>query len=207
MLVAIAVAPAMAQVEVYQGDTLDLVIEELPAGSTYDWEVYCDWSVDLAQNPGNCTGGEYWFIDGIDHQDSVQVVFETAGQYLVKIEAWDPVACTNNMEVYAIIVHEALPEVVLQGDSVCIGDPAAITFNFAGEAPWSGELTNGTDTIPFTSDTSTYEMIFPTNAVGTTEYWVTELTDNNGTNDEDSEKTEIEVYPEPDISRIYLKED
>lgn len=207
-LTVLPVDSATAQVTtVYPGETLDLSIEPEPEGSTYLWEIYCDMTVDFAKTSGNCNSDEAGFVDGINDEASVQAVFNTPGEYMVKIEVWDPVACTNNMEFIRVDVEEALPEVVLEGDSVCIGDPAVLTFNFTGEAPWSGNLTNGTDTIPFADiSENPYEMIIPTDEVGTFEYWVTDLTDANGTNEEDSEKTEIIVYPNPDISRIYLKE-
>ncbi len=204
LLAVLPVTSVMAQVTtVYPGETLDLSIDPQPEGSTYIWDIYCDMTVNFAQTPGNCSGGEYQFADGINDQADVQVVFNTPGEYMIKIEVWDPVACTNNMEFLRVDVEEALPEVVLKGDSVCIGDPALLTFNFTGEAPWSGTYTDGTNTWAFNTSDSTYEVIIPTNAVGVTEYWVIELTDAYGTNTVPSEKTEIEVYPKPNMSRIY----
>jgi hypothetical protein len=198
------VTSVMAQVTtVYPGETLDLAIEEEPAGSTYLWDVYCDLTVNFAQVDGDCPAGTYNFAGGVNDEAATQVVFNTPGEYMIKIEVWDPVACTNNMKFIRIDVEEALPEVVLEGDSVCIGDPAVLTFRFTGEAPWSGTYTDGTDTWPFTSDENTLEVVIPTNEVGTFEYQVTELTDAYGTNTTPSEKTKITVYPNPNISRIY----
>ncbi len=197
-------AKAMAQADtVYVGETVNLAIEPEPEGSTIKWDVYCDMTVNFAQTPGNCSSGEYDFVDGIDNQEVVDLVFNTPGEYMIKIEVWDPVMCTNNMEFLRLDVIESLPEVVLEGDSVCVGDPAVLTFNFTGTAPWSGTYTDGTNSWTFTSDDSEKKLNIPTYEAGTTNYWVTELTDANGTNNEPSESTEITVYPTPDMSRIY----
>jgi hypothetical protein len=210
MLVVLPVVSATAQVTVvYQGQPVDLSIEPQPPGSTYKWEIYCDMTVDFAKIPGNCASGEYDFADGIDDEAAVQVVFNTPGEYMVKIEVWDAVACTNNMKFLRIDVEESLPTVELVGDSVCVGDPAILTLEFTGEGPWSGTYTDGTDSWTFNSDESTLEIPIMTTAEGTTQYWVTELTDANGTNysvDTPSGKVRVVVYPKPNISRIYLKE-
>ena len=199
------VASVMAQVTVvYPGETLDLIIEPQPEGSTYIWDIYCDMTVNFAQTSGNCTGSEYYFVNGINNEAGVQVVFNTPGEYIAKIEVWDPVNCTNNMKFIRIDVEESLPEVVLEGDSVCIGDPAVLTLNLTGTGPWNVTYTDGTETWTITGITeNSYLIPIFSDSLGTKEYWVTELTDAYGTNTVPSEKAIIKVYPNPNMSRIY----
>src|SRR6056297_1183822 len=136
--VVLTVAPAMAQLEVYQGDTLNLSIEPEPEGSTYKWDVYCDLSVNFAQVDGNCPDGTYYFLNDIDDEAAVKAIFNTAGEYIIKIEVWDPVSCTNNMEFLKLIVHEALPEaeLALDPDEICVDEPSVLTVTLTGEPLW-----------------------------------------------------------------------
>jgi hypothetical protein len=202
--VAFIVAPATGQVEVYQGDTTRLSVEQMP-GDTYRWDLYRDSTVNFANTDGDVLiPGEAYFVDAINTGPAVDVVWIQPGIYFFRVMAYDPVMCTNNLKVGRLVVKEALPEVVLEGDSVCIGDPATLTLNLSGEAPWDVTYTNGTDTWTVEGITeNVHEIIIPTNAVGTFEYWVTELTDANGTNYSPSEKTKITIYPNPTNSRIY----
>jgi hypothetical protein len=199
------VASAMAQVTtIYPGQKVDLSIDTQPVGSTYNWEIYCGLTVDFAKTPGNCTSAQYQFVNGINNQAYVQVIFSQPGTYMAKIEVWDPVTCTNNMKFILLEVEEALPEVVLTGDSVCVGDPAMLTMNLTGTGPWDVTYTNGTDswTIPGII-TSEYKIPIFTTSAGITEFWVTEIKDTYGTNTEPSGKVEVTVYPKPTMSRIY----
>jgi hypothetical protein len=203
--VVLPVASAMAQVTtIYPGQKTDLIIGTQPVGSTYNWEIYCDLTVDFAKTPGNCPAAQYQFVGGINNRDSVQVIFSKAGTYIAKIEVWDPTKCTNNMKFIMLNVEEALPEVVLRGDSVCVGNPAMLTMNLTGTGPWVVTYTNGTNswTIPGIA-TSEYTIPIFTPTAGTTEYWVTEIKDTYGINTKPSEKVKVTMYPKPKISRIY----
>lgn len=202
--VAFAVVSATGQTEVYQYDTTPLSVEEME-GDTYKWDLYRDSTVNFAVADGDAViPDEAYFENGIDNAATVNVVWQEPGIFFYRVMAWDSVKCTNNLKVGRIEILEAMPEVVLDGDSVCIGDPAFLTMHFKGKAPWNATYTNGTDTwtVSGITDSVYVESIEPP-PVSTAEYWVTEVSDANGTNPDPSEKVEVIVYPKPEISRIY----
>lgn len=201
--VVLTVATAMAQIEVYQGQTTELSVEEM-FGDTYKWDLYRDSTVNFANTDGDVImPDEAYFVGGIDNAPIVNVTWMEPGIYFFRIMAWDSVACTNNLKIGRLVVLESLPTVTLEGDSVCIGDPPQLTFNLEGTAPWNVTYTDGTDSWQFSTSNSTHVIDINPGPITTTEYWVTEITDTYGTNTEPSEKVEVIVYPKPASSRIY----
>lgn len=100
-----AVAPAIAQLEVYQGQTTKLTIEPQP-GDSYTWELYTDSTVNFATTNGNVSSTAAEFVNGINTGPSVEVIWHEPGIYFVKVEAWDAVACTNNLKIGRFVVLE-----------------------------------------------------------------------------------------------------
>ena len=168
------------------------------------WDLYLDSTVNFANTDGDVIiPDEAYFEDGIDNAPTVNVTWMEPGKYFIRVMAWDSVACTNNLEILIITVLESLPTVTLEGDSVCIGDPAQLTFNLTGEAPWTVTYTDGTDSWQFTTSDNAHVIDINPGPTTTTEYWVTEITDAYGTNTEPSEKVKIIIYPKPSSSKIY----
>ena len=95
ILVVFAVASATAQYAVYQGQTTNLSVEQRQ-GDTYTWELYTDPNVDFATTPGNAPESAAEFVNG-NTGPSVQVIWHEPGIYFYKVEAWNAVECTNNL--------------------------------------------------------------------------------------------------------------
>jgi len=223
LLAVLTVTSVTAQVTtVYPGETIDLAIEEEPAGSTYKWDVYCDLTVNFAQVDGACPAGTYSFTGGIDNQAAVQLVFNTPGEYMIKIEVWDPVMCTNNMKFIRLDVEESLPEAELNldPDEICVDEPSVLTVTLTiGEVPWYfiihgfDEDDNLIDIIESPEEgitTNSHDVtVMPTK---TTIYRLVEIRDKNGEqiykegDPEAPEGVTLTVHPLPNQSRIYLKE-
>lgn len=209
----LSVAFAAGQVTVVnQGQKVDLGIDPLPAGSTYQWEIYCDMTVDFAQTPGNCPGGTYQFENGINNQPAVQVVFNTPGQYMVKIEVWDAELCTNNMKFIRIDVEESEPtaELSLDPNEICISEPARLKVTLTGKPPWKFKLQaedeDGISTQEFTiNENDPNPVEIDVSPEKTTIYTVVEVTDENGIQTDPSNIVTLTVHPLPVNSRIYLK--
>ena len=212
--VVLSVAYAAGQVTaIYPGQKFDLSIEPQPAGSTYKWSVYCDMTVDFAKTSPNCPGGEYQFTGDNDSDAAVEISFNTPGEYMIKIEVWDAVSCTNNMKFIRIDVLEDLPTAVLEvhPDSICIGEWADLEVTFTGTEPWSFKLQiediNGVrDTVYTDIMAVDNPLTIPVGPRTTTTYTVIEVTDKYGKQIEPSNSVTLTVSPIPRSSRIYLKE-
>ena len=199
----LTVASATAQIVVYQGQTTELSVEEM-SGDTYKWDLYRDSTVNFATTDGDVLiPDEAYFEGGINNAATVNITWLEPGVYFYRVMAWDSVKCTNNLKIGRLVVLEALPEVVLQADSICIGDPAQLIFYLEGEAPWDITYTDGTNSWQITTSDSIHVIDINPGPLSTTEYWVTKLTDKYGTNSTASEKVTVTVYPKPKSSRIY----
>lgn len=194
------VASVMAQSVVYKGQISDFSVEQKP-GESYSWDIYKDSTVNFAKTPGDVLPTEAIFVNG-NTGPEIQIEWLEAGIYFVKVTATNE--CTNNLEIARIEVLESLPEATITGDSICIGDPAFLTVELTGEAPWNITYTDGSESWTINNINETpYTIAIDPGPVGTTEYWITQITDSNGTNNEPTEKAEVKVYPKPAISRIY----
>lgn len=202
---------------VYPNQIIDFSIEKEPDGSTYKWEIYCDLTVNFAQVTGDCADGEVVSGQGTD---AAQIRFKKPGEYIVKIEVWDPVACTNNMKFYLVIVEESLPtaELALDPEEICVNEPSELIVSFTGEPDWHVEIHG------FNLAGEHIETIqSPAEGIGetpwsitvmpdeTTIYRVVKVTDKNGEriydpDDPESPKVTLTVHPLPVNTRIYLKE-
>jgi len=205
--VALTVAPAMAQLEVNQCEITELSVVDMP-GDTYRWDIYRDSTVNFASTDGDVDPAEY-FLGGINTGSTVSVNWKEPGRYFFRVMAWDSENCTNNLKLGIIDVIEAKPFATLEGDSVCIGDPAQLKITFTGSGPWTITYTygEGTDQIEVPDiDESEYVIPIAPGPLTTTEYWIMKVSDTCTTNDEPTEKVKVTVYPKPTNSRIYLKE-
>ena len=214
MMVMISVASAAGQViTIYPNQIVDFSVEEEPAGSTYKWEIYCetDFGVNMAQIPGTCPDGEV--VSGQGTKDA-QIRFSKPGVYLVKIEVWDPVDCTNNMEFYKVEVEESLPEaeLALDPDEICLNEPSKLIVTLTGEPLWgftlqATDIDGNVDLFYYTNidaSENPYDIIVTPEK--TTWYKVIEVTDNNGVQKDPSNEVKLTVHPLPVNSTIYIKE-
>ena len=199
-----SMAPAMAQNTVYAGQTSTLSVVAVP-GETYEWELYNNVaSLNLAVIPGNCPVSDAFFVGGINTGPSVQVTWLVPGTYYWKITA--TTSCTNNIAIGEMIVLNALPTAIIdQPPPICAGDSVHLTVTLTGTAPWSFILTDGTNEWHFGPiNSSPYNLTVPViPPVGTTTYWIKEVTDANGTNTTPSPPVVQVVNPKPSTGLIY----
>lgn len=214
MTVILSVADATGQVTaIYPNQIVDFSIEQQPAGSTYNWEIYCgaQMGVNMAQVAGTC--GDATVVSG-QGTEAAQIRFSQPGEYLIKIEVWDPVSCTNNMKFYRIEVEESLPtaELDLDPDEICVNEPSVLMVTLTGEPLWGFTLQatdeDGNVDLFYYTDIDADENPFEitVSPQKTTWYTVIEVTDKNGTQLDPSNMVKLTVHPLPENSRIYLKE-
>lgn len=109
----LVLAPARAQVVVYQNTTTSLEIEQKP-GDTYIWDLYNDSTVNFATVPGNLSLTTAFFTSG-NTGPKVNVTWQQAGTYFFKVVARNSTACTNNLKVGKIKVIPVKIDAVISG--------------------------------------------------------------------------------------------
>ena len=198
----LAMAPAMAQTVVYEGETSSLTVVQVP-GDTYQWELYNDGTVDFATTSGNCPVTSAQFVAG-NIGSSVIVKWLKAGTYFFKVTASNGSDCTNNLKIGIILVKAALPRAVISPpDPICTGSAATLSVNMTGTGPWDVTFTDGLKTWTVTTIiNSPYSLIVSPKT--TTSYWVTQVKDRNAINTIPSDPVKLQVNPKPASSRIYL---
>lgn len=111
-----ALAPAMAQTVVYQGETTQLNIVEV-SGNTYEWELYSDLTVDFAKTPGNCPASAASFV-GSNTTASANVNWLLPGIYFYKITVRDATQCVMNFKLGMIKVISADLKAIITGETL-----------------------------------------------------------------------------------------
>ncbi|MFY9153217.1 MAG: gliding motility-associated C-terminal domain-containing protein [Prolixibacteraceae bacterium] len=193
----LALAPVVAQNVVYVGDTSPLSVLAEP-GYSYQWELYDDVSVNLATISGNCPETSATFIDG-NIGASVTVKWLKAGTYYFKMTVWDISGCSKNAKVGVIVVKENLPTATITPPDpmgICVGETAELEVNITGTGPWNLSYTDGTTIWKLINITEpTNKLKFTPEKTST--YWITEVSNINGTNTKESEKVLQEVNLQP----------
>jgi len=213
LLVTLTVVPAMAQIVVDQCDTMEFSVTSRPGidDSHFVWAVY-NSSADPTDvlDPAGALDPAVTFVDGQYAGRTVQVTGLGPGKYYVRILVWDEVTCTDNIEMYVMEVLENKPTVEITGDSVCIGEPPIIKIIFTGKAPYDivyafGDESNTVNLNGITEPEISIPITDPL-PVGTTTFWVMEVTDQCTVNSYEADerpRTGIIIYPKPTNSRIY----
>lgn len=198
LLLLLALAPAMAQNVTYQGETTTLAVDVIP-GNNYQWELYNDGTGNLVTKPGNIQPDEAVFV-GSATQASVQVNWLKPGVYYYKITVSDITGCSSNAKIGRMLVKEAKPTAtILSGDqNICDGETATIEIALTGKSPWdltySDESGNVKTVTGITN--SIYEL--KVNPGLSTQYFITEVKDQNATNTADSpQPVWVIVSPRP----------
>ena len=139
-------AQAIAQTKtVYAGQSSQLTVVEVH-GDAYKWELYKEVTgVNFAVVPGNCPSKDAFFTGGINIGSSVNVTWITPGIYFFKVTVFQA-GCTMNLKVGKMIVMKSLfPATISQPAPVCMGETADIIITLSGTAPWSIDVSDGTD--------------------------------------------------------------
>jgi len=209
-----AVDAASAQIVVDQCDTMEFSVTSRPSidDTHFVWAIYNSSPnpTDIL-DPAGAIDPAVMFVDGMYAGRTVQVLGLNAGKYYVRINVWDEITCTDNVEMYVLEVIENLPEAELVGDSACIGEPTYLKIIFSGTAPFDVKYTfgDGTTVVNLNGITEMERTIaldpFP---VGETKFWIMEVTDNCTVHsyESDPQKVGVLIYPKPKNSKIYLKE-
>ena len=213
LLLLLALAPALAQNVVYQGQTTQLGVDQEP-GDTYEWELYNDATVDFAKVSGACPTNLADFVGG-NTGAVVSVAWKEPGTYFFKVTAWNITGCTNNLRVGIVKVIPSLPkaELELNPAEICEGDPPVdLIVKFSGEDPWSmklqsKDLATGITTVELISGiaASNNPLRIPVNPITTTEYTVIEVSNVFGVQTIPSNSVTLTVHPLPEKTPIYLK--
>ena len=196
-------APAMAQTVVYVGDTTPLSVAAVP-GNTYQWELYSDGSFNFAEVTGNCPASSAVFAGG-NTGPSVNVKWLNSGTCFFKVTAYDPVHCTNNLKIGMIVVEAAaLPTATFTPpDPICRGETGSLSVVLAGTGPWNINYTDGVNTWTVAAIATT-PYVVTVSPKTTTNYWITQVTDKNGTCTIPSQSVTLQVNSKPASSNIYL---
>ena len=210
--VVLAVAfSAVGQVVVNQCEIMEFSVVQKGA-DRYTWDIYRDSTVNFAQTKGDVDPA-FYFEDGDYEGSTVQVNWLEPGDYFVRVMAWDEVNCTNNLGLYKIKVVESLPEAMMEGDSLCAGEPVMVKIVFTGKGPWDVIYTygNGTMHVNLYGIVENEHMVtLPALPEGETDVWVMEVVEYRGAcrviNPTPSEKRRVVIFPIPVSSQIYLKE-
>jgi len=197
-----AMAPAVAQDTVYEGQTKDLSVIPV-AGDTYVWELYLDVSaINFATDPGNCPPARAYFT-GINTGPTVNVMWALPGIYFFKVTAYRG-GCTMNLRVGKMVVKPLPTAIIDPPPPICIGDSVHLTVQLTGTAPWSITLTDGTNSWVFNNiGSSPFNLTVPVIPLVTTTYWISEVTDLYITSTKPSPPVVQVVNPKPVNSQIY----
>jgi hypothetical protein len=206
----LALAPAMAQNVVYQGQTTQLGVTQEP-GDTYVWELYNDSTVNFAKVPGACPTNLADFVGG-NTGAVVSVEWKKPGTYFFKVTALNITGCTTNLRVGKMKVLPSLPKAELEINplEICVGESAELKVKFSGKDPWSMKLqAKDKDGITVTDysgiNASGNPLPIPVNPKTTTEYTVIEVSNVFGVQTIPSNSVTLTVHPLPEKTPIYLK--
>jgi len=196
-----AMAPAVAQTSVYTGQATALSVVSVP-GDTSSWELYENVTgVNFATDAGNCPVSDAYFTGGINTGSVVNVTWLKAGTYFYKVTAKRS-GCTSNLKVGKIVVIDAIPTaLLLDPPPVCSGDSAILTVQLTGTAPWSIDISDGTQVYSYTNIT-TNTFSIPVSPTVTTSYTVVKVSDAHGVNLNPSNTVTLVVKPRPVTSPI-----
>jgi len=207
LLLLLALAPAMAQNVVYQGETTQLGVDQ-KLGDTYEWELYKDSTVNFATVPG-VTSASYAYIVGSSNTPIINVEWKEPGEYFFKVTAKS--SCTNNLKIGKMKVLPSLPKAVIDINpiEICAGESAELIVTFSGKAPWGMRLQakykDGSTETSYSVEASGNPLRIPVSPIITTEYTVIEVSNVYGVQKDPSNFVKLTVHPLPQKTPIYLK--
>lgn len=214
LLVLLALAPAIAQNVVCQGEISQLKVEQKP-GDTYEWELYDDGTVNFATTRG-VSSAAYATLIGANTGPEIKVQWFQTGVYFVKVTAHDARGCTSNLKIGKMKVIPSIPSATLKvtPEEKCDdGSSAKLEVTFSGPGPWnmivqmndlgSGRVTSEVySTVPETDN----PKVIGIRPNSTTEYTVIEVSNKYGVQTDLSNTVKLTVHPLPQTTPIYLKQ-
>jgi hypothetical protein len=223
-LIILTVATAMAQnpiqhIVVDQCDTMEFSVTSRPSieETHFVWAIYnsSPTPTDIL-DPAGALDPALYFVDGMYAGRKVKVTGLEPGKYYVRIELWDEISCTNNVEMYVLEVLETIPDVELYGDEACIGEATTVKIVFTGIGPYKFEYAYG-DAITGNVVNMNGEVDGPEAIIqildplpeGITTFWILSIDDGCKAYEfpvDERPETGIRIYPKPTNSRIYVKD-
>ena len=197
-----ALTDVMAQPVVNSGDTTKLSVGQ-EINTSYKWELYSDQSINFATTPGNCPITSAVF-QSANNESSATIKWLKSGTYFFKVTASDASGCPSNLKIGIITVKESLPTgIILQPALICTGETVMLNFILTGTKPWILTFSDGFEswTISTINSTPYTHNVSPKM---TTSYWITSVSDRNGTNNTKSNAILLQVNQKPSGSLIYL---
>ena len=88
-------------------------------------------------------------------------------------------------------------------DPICTGESGLLSVVLTGTGPWNITYTDGVNTWTVTA-ISTTPYLLNVSPKTSTNYWITRVTDQNGTNSVPSSPITLQVNQKPSSSKIYL---
>lgn len=219
LLVALTVENSTAQIVIDECDTMEFSVVSRPSidETHFVWAIYnSSPNPTDVLDPTTALDPALYFVDGQYAGRAVQVTGLGPGKYYVRIQVWDEITCTDNVEMYVMEVIEKVPEIVLEGDSTCIGEPVVVKIIFTGVGPYTidygygdaitgnvvnmnGVIVDGPEvTIPITDPLP----------VGPSSFWIIKVEDDCKAYEypvDERPSSGIIIYPKPINSKIYLK--
>lgn len=203
----LALAPAMAQNLVREGQTSTISVQQQP-GDTYMWTLYNDSTVNFAVDPGTVVQPYADFV-GDTNSSTVTILWKQAGVYFFKVNATDITGCTQNLKIGRVRVLHPIPTAKLEASpAVCAGETVSLTVTFTGTPPWDFTYNSwdGTTTQTVTVNnvlTSPHVITLTPGPVITTDYWITSVKDKYEKDTTPGEKATQQVNPLPAKTTIY----
>jgi len=199
----LALAPAMAQNVVREGQTSTISVQPQP-GDTYMWTLYNDSTVNFAVDPGTVVQPYAEFV-GDTNSSTVTILWKQAGVYFFRVNATDITGCTSNIKIGRMKVLHPIPTAKLEASpAVCAGETISLTVTLTGTAPWEYTYTDGTNSWTVSNVLTSPDVITLTpGPVITTDYWITSVKDKYETNTTPGEKATQQVNPLPAKTTIY----
>ena len=224
-LLVLTMASAMAQnpvqqIVVDQCDTMEFSVTSRPniPETNFVWAIYnsASGTTDILNKTTSLDEAIY-FVDGQYEGRKVKVTGLEPGSYYVRIEVWDEISCTNNVEMYTMEVTETIPEVELYGDSTCIGEPTSVKIIFTGVGPYEIAYTYGDAITGNVVNVNGVivdgpEVVIPILEPlpeGDTSFWLISVDDGCKAYEfpeDERPETGIRIYPKPLNSKIYVKD-
>lgn len=221
ILVLLTVANASAQIVVDQCDTMEFSVTSRPSidETHFVWAIYNSSTAPVdVLDPATSLDPAISFVDGQYAGRTVKVTGLDAGRYYVRIQVWDEVNCTDNVEMYVMEVVQTPIDFELVADSVCIGEPTSVKIIFTGVGPYTMDFSYGDALTGNVVNMNGIIVDGPEFSIpitkplpaGETKFWVMRVTDGCRVNSYETDtapNTGIMIYSKPNQSKIYVKDD
>ena len=127
----------------------------------------------------------------------------TVGTYTLYVVETTGDGCTGDSVMLDVVVNP-LPTATIVADSVCSGYSATLTLNLTGQAPWTVDYSDGTNTYTANANTTPYTVALPAYTTSQT-ITITGVTDGHNCDADNAglPSTGVTIFPKPTTGAIY----